>query len=84
LPRLLAGGDNAAMQTEPPKAKPPKHNRRWFQFSLQTLMIVVTAVCIVGGVSRWLMPISPLYACIASIWAATAAVVICQLDLRDL
>jgi hypothetical protein len=43
LLRLPAVGDNAAMQTEPPKRK-----RRWFQFSLRTLMIGVTllaAVC---------------------------------------
>jgi hypothetical protein len=30
------------MPAEPPKAKPPKHNRRWFQFSLRTLLIGVT------------------------------------------
>ena len=27
------------MQTEPPKADPPKRKRRWFQFSLRTLLI---------------------------------------------
>jgi hypothetical protein len=58
--------------------------RRRFQFRLRTLLIVVTAVCMVGGVFRWLMPISPLYACIAFMWVATAAVVICQFDLRNL
>ena len=42
LPRLPAGWDNATMQTEPPKAISPKRKRRWFQFSLRTLMIVVT------------------------------------------
>jgi hypothetical protein len=47
-------------------------------------MIVVTAACIVGGVFRWLMPISPLFACILFMWVATAAVVICQFDLRNL
>jgi hypothetical protein len=31
------------MQTEPPKAEPPKRKRRWFQFSLRTLMIGVAA-----------------------------------------
>jgi hypothetical protein len=31
------------MQTEPPKADPPKRKRRWFQFSLRTLMIVANA-----------------------------------------
>jgi hypothetical protein len=30
------------MQTEPPTADPPKRKRRWFQFSLRTLMIGVT------------------------------------------
>ena len=34
------------MQTEPPKADPPKRKRRWFQFSLRTLMIVVVIVAI--------------------------------------
>jgi hypothetical protein len=33
---------DAAMQTEPSKADPTKRKRRWFQFSLRTLMIVVT------------------------------------------
>jgi hypothetical protein len=37
--RLPAVTDNAAMQTEPPKADPPKRKRRWFQFSLRSLMI---------------------------------------------
>jgi hypothetical protein len=27
---------------EPPKADPPKRKRRWYQFSLRTLMIGVT------------------------------------------
>jgi hypothetical protein len=43
---LPAVGDNAAMQTEPPKADPPRRKRRWFQFSLRTLMIVVVIVAI--------------------------------------
>jgi hypothetical protein len=30
------------MQTEPPIADPPKRKRRWFQFRLRTLMVVVT------------------------------------------
>ena len=42
---LPAVADNAAMQAEPPKADPPKRKRRWFQFSLRTLMIVVTLLC---------------------------------------
>jgi hypothetical protein len=32
------------MQTEPPKADPPKRKRRWFQFSVRTLMIFVTLI----------------------------------------
>ena len=32
------------MQTEPPKADPPKRKRRWFQFSLRTLLIF-TLIC---------------------------------------
>ena len=36
------------MQTEPRKAEPPKRERRWFQFSLRTLMIV-TVVCAIGS-----------------------------------
>jgi hypothetical protein len=46
LLRLPAVGDNAAMQAEPPKAEPPKRKRRWFQFSLRTLMIVVAIVAV--------------------------------------
>jgi hypothetical protein len=29
------------MQTEPTEADPPKRKRRWFQFSLRTLLLVV-------------------------------------------
>ena len=32
------------MQTEPPKADPPK--RRWFQFRLRTLFVVVTIAAV--------------------------------------
>jgi hypothetical protein len=39
-------GDNAAMQTDLPKAEPPNRKRRWFQFSLRTLLIGVTLVAI--------------------------------------
>jgi hypothetical protein len=35
------------MQIEPPKAEPPKRKRRWFQFSLRTLMIF-TLICAVA------------------------------------
>jgi hypothetical protein len=41
LLRRPAAGDNAAMQTKPSTADPQKRKRRWFQFSLRTLMIVV-------------------------------------------
>ena len=37
------------MQTEPSKADPPKRRRRWFQFSLRTLLMGVTLFCIVAG-----------------------------------
>ena len=43
---MPAVGDNAAMEAEPPKAEPPKRKRRWFQFSLRTLMIVITLLAI--------------------------------------
>ena len=32
------------MQSEPPQAEPPKRKRRWFQFSLRTMMIF-TLIC---------------------------------------
>jgi hypothetical protein len=51
LLRLLTAGDNAVMQTEPSKAEPPKRKRRWFQFSLRSLLIF-TVVCAVA--SPWL------------------------------
>jgi hypothetical protein len=51
LLRLSAAGDNAAMQTEPPKADPPKRKRRWFQFSLRSLLIF-TLICAIA--SAWL------------------------------
>jgi hypothetical protein len=44
-----AVADNAAMQTEPPTADPPKRNRRWFQFRLRTLLIGVTLLCLTSG-----------------------------------
>jgi hypothetical protein len=37
---------NAAMESEPAKATPPKHARRWFQFSLRTLLILTLIVAI--------------------------------------
>ena len=42
------------MQPEPPEADPPKRKRRWFQFSLRSLLIVVTLFCVaVGGYIGW-------------------------------
>ena len=41
---LARGGrDNAAMS---PTAQPPKPKRRWYQFSLKTLLVVVTLFCV--------------------------------------
>jgi hypothetical protein len=34
------------MQTEPTKADPPKRKRRWFQFSLRTLMILTLVISV--------------------------------------
>jgi hypothetical protein len=48
--RLPAVGDNAAMEAVTPKVDPPKHKRRWFQFSLRSLLIF-TLLCAVG--SAW-------------------------------
>jgi hypothetical protein len=53
LLRLPAVGDNAAMQTEPPKADPPKRKRRWFQFSLRSLLIAVTLSAVVCSYVGW-------------------------------
>jgi hypothetical protein len=36
------------MQSEPPKAEPPKRKRRWFQFSLRSLLSC-TMVCAVAA-----------------------------------
>src|SRR6516225_1917245 len=45
---------NAAMEAEPPKAELPKRKRRWFQFSLRTLMIGVTlCACLFGVWGHW-------------------------------
>ena len=35
------------LEADLPKADPPKRQRRWFQFSLRTLMIVVTLLAVV-------------------------------------
>ena len=37
------------MQTEQSNADPPIRKRRWYQFSLRTLMIVVTMFCVMIG-----------------------------------
>jgi hypothetical protein len=34
------------MEAEPPKVEPPKRKCRWFQFSLRTLLIVVTLAAV--------------------------------------
>ncbi len=41
------------MQTEPSKAEPPKRKRRWFQFSLRSLIIVVTLLAVACGYVAW-------------------------------
>jgi hypothetical protein len=33
--------DNAAMEAEPITSGPPKRKRRWFQFSMRTLFVVM-------------------------------------------
>jgi len=45
LPPLPMPTDNAAMEAEPPK-------RRWYQFSLRTLLIVVTVIAVLFGLLR--------------------------------
>jgi hypothetical protein len=51
LLRLPVVGDNVAMQAEPSKAELPK--RRWFQFSLRTLLIGVTLLAVPLGYVGW-------------------------------
>ena len=41
------------MDAEPTKADPPKRKRRWFQFSLRTLLIAVTVLAVVCGYAAW-------------------------------
>jgi hypothetical protein len=41
------------MQSDPPKADPPKRKRRWFQFSLRTLMIGVALLAVPCGYLEW-------------------------------
>jgi len=46
---LLTPKDNAAMEAEQPISGPPKRKRRWFQFSLRTLLVFTVVVAIVCG-----------------------------------
>ena len=41
------------MEAEPLNSPPPKRERRWFQFRMWTLMIVVTLVSVLCGVILW-------------------------------
>ena len=41
------------MQTDPSKADPPKRKRRWFQFSLRTLMIAVMLLAVPCAYVGW-------------------------------
>jgi hypothetical protein len=45
------------MEAEPPKADPPKRKRRWFQFSLRSLLIGVTLLAVVCAYVSWQMRI---------------------------
>ena len=53
LLRLPVVADNAAIEAKPIKADPPKRKRRWFQFSLRTLMIGVTLLAVLLGYVGW-------------------------------
>jgi hypothetical protein len=41
------------MEAQRPKAESPKRKRRWFQFSLRSLLIVVTLLCVWLGMIRF-------------------------------
>jgi hypothetical protein len=43
------------MEAEPPKAEPPKRKRRWFQFSLRSLMALTLLLGF--GTATWIVPI---------------------------
>ena len=45
LPPLAATADNVTMQAELPNAAATKPRRRLFQFSLRSLLVVVTLLC---------------------------------------
>jgi hypothetical protein len=49
LLRRPAAADNAAMEDEPNSATPPKRKRRWYQFSLRTLLVVTAIVAVACG-----------------------------------
>ena len=52
IPKTPSDGPvhSAAPATE---SHPPKRRRRWFQFSLRTLMIVVTLLAVACGTIMW-------------------------------
>ncbi len=50
LLRLPAAGDNAVMEIEPITAEPPKPKRRWFQFSLRAVMILIVVLVVALGI----------------------------------
>ena len=41
------------MEAEPPKAEPPKRKRRWFQFSLRTLLLFIVAASLALAAMRY-------------------------------
>ncbi len=45
--------DNGAMEAEPPVTASPKRKRRWYQFSLRSLMVVVTLLAVPLGYVGW-------------------------------
>ncbi len=51
LPRLRVTADNAAMQSEPTNAFPPKLKRRWFQFSLRDLLALVALAALACAIA---------------------------------
>ena len=55
LPPLPQPADNAAMEVEPTKAEPAKRKRRWFQFSLRSLLIGVTLLAILCPAATWVV-----------------------------
>ena len=42
------------MQTEPPKAEPPKRKRRWFQFRLMLAILLMTLASVIAAtIQQW-------------------------------